>query len=198
DVDPLKAPKFWDEFLKLAEKNQIVLDPVNYQMLKGMMSIAKRKGAVEFIEGYNALKLIESFGVFYVTRMVMFPNSFHIFDEEEVVQDYFLNSGLVPESFSKKYKFSNSNLENGVQISDVLMGVLGKMFTYLRLSSQEEIIKNRDVMSEIALSNLGFVMMLLDRSENQCKAFLNHVASGYEHLKLPILFGAVKSEQELY
>ena len=189
DIESAKIPAFWDALLGAVEENKNVLNEVNYQMLRGMLQIAKRKKAVEFIQGFNAKKLIESFGVFYVTRMVMFPNSLHIFDEEEVIQDYFSTSGLVPQSFSLKYKFSNSHSEKGIQISDILMGLFGKMFTYLRQTEQAEIIKSRSSMGEVELSNLGYILMLMDKSEIECKAFLNHVASGYELIKVPILFG---------
>jgi len=119
----------------------------------------------------------------------MFPNSIHVFDEEFEIQEYFATCDIIPSQFEGRYRFANSETEVGIQVSDILMGFLGKLFTFLRKSPRADIEAVRSKLSDVGLSNLGFLLMLMDRSEKECNAFIHHVASVYDIEKMRVLYG---------
>ena len=60
-------------------------------------------------------------------RICLLKNSFHIFDVEKVVQDYIGQQTFVDDDRTLDiYRFATSHDEPGIQISDVIAGLLGE------------------------------------------------------------------------
>lgn len=188
DVIPKNTRAFCEDLLEHISRQEASVAHFNFQMIKGLLEMAREQRSLDFIEGYNPKKLIESFEVFYITRMLMFKNSQHIFDNEPHIAESFAASHLIAEKFKNIFKFVQSEDHHGIQISDVLMGLLGKMYTYVRDANLKDVSTLKDGLEPIAIENLKILEQIFSTSECENKAFLHHVASLYDLNKLKILF----------
>ena len=85
------------------------------------------------------------------------------------------------------YLFQNSKNEFGVQISDVIIGLIGKIFSYLTTSSNEDINQLKNKLSQLNCKNLSLLRQLILSSEKTNKAFLHTLISDNDRNKLSIL-----------
>jgi hypothetical protein len=72
--------------------------------------------------------LIDDFSSFYVSRIALFNNAVHILDMEEQIRDRLqamalTRGGIPPANFT----FVDSKTEPGIQLSDVVVGLLGNL-----------------------------------------------------------------------
>lgn len=186
NIAPQSREPFLNELIDLVERNAGLLhEEMNAMMLKGVLQAGRALDELAFIEGFPAHKLIEDFSAFYRNRVAVFKNAEHIMDMETEIRDAFediqLSYGGEPVT---NYRFSDSHSEAGIQLSDVTVGVIGKMHTYLSQTSAEEIDKDRAALTGAALKNAELLRDLIDNSNAANRAFLHHVASLHDIDKL--------------
>ena len=186
NLAPQNREPFLNELTYLVERSAGVLGKeINLIMLKGVLQAGRKLDELVFIEGFSARKLIEEFSIFYRNRVAIFKNAEHIMDMETSISDAFKK---VPLSSAGKpvtnYRFVASQSEPGIQLSDVIVGVLGKMHTYLCQTSAEDIHEDRLALSGAALANAELLRKLIDASNTANPAFLHHVASLHDMDKL--------------
>lgn len=192
DIPKDKLKGFVEKILELVENHEYddesEEEHFNHMMLKGLIQMARKQKSLEFIQGYKGKSLIDEFTTFYVNRIIRFENSRHCFDEEPVIANNVIRSELLrAKKIKKSFIFKKSHDEVGIQVSDVMVGVLGKLFTFMRLSTTEELIEFRKNLDDVSLENLHIIATLTDISATRCKAFLNRVVSHYDRVKEPIL-----------
>ncbi len=161
---------------------------LGHYMLKGIIQYGLRLDSLSFIEDNLPKILIDDFSNFYKSRVRLFNKSLHIFDEEPSIVAHFDSDVLFQEMFKGKYRFSCSRDEEGIQISDIVVGILGKMHTYFREFTASEIEYDRSHLGGTCLANLELINQLLSISDQESNAFLHHVASGYDLAKMRIFF----------
>ena len=75
--------------------------------------------------------LIDGFGAFYLHRLALFKNATHILDIEKTIETYLasldLRDGSTP---LQHFEFVDSRATLWVELSDALVGLLGKLFSY--------------------------------------------------------------------
>jgi hypothetical protein len=183
-LEPHERAPFVEDLLSLVERHADVVDHFNYMMLKGVIQAGRTLGSLVYIEGNPRHLLIERFSDFYRGRVTLFKNAHHVFDEEKSIQDSFLavklTSGGVP---FVNYRFADSKSEPGIQISDVVIGLLGKMHTYFVATSADEVSAARDDLSGASLENALLLRDLISISHEANIAFQQHIASGYDRDK---------------
>lgn len=169
---------FIAELLALVEEREHLFEHFPYHMLKGLLQMARGLDALPYLEGETPNVLIDGFGAFFANRLCLFKNGYHILDDEEQIEAY-----LESLQFSdhgeplRHYRFTNSKKEPGVQLSDVVSGLLGKFFTYLNRTKLPELEKDTAMMSATQLRNLTLLARLLDRSTDECPGFAQFVIS---------------------
>lgn len=84
----------------------------------------------------------------------------------------------------KNYRFADSKSEPGIQISDIVVGLIGKMYTYLTNTTHDEIATARSSLSGTSLKNAELLRDLIDASHEANIAFLNHVMSNNDINKM--------------
>lgn len=178
DLTPENRKPFLDELLRLLERSDGVLPEFNAMMLKGMLQVGRNLPSLDFIEGFTPHLLIESFGVFYLTRIAIFKYSSHILDMEDSIRDEI--EAMEPSSNGvpvTHYRFADSKSEPGIQVSDIVVGLIGKMHSYFAQNSREDISKTRVSLAGASLKNAELLRDLIDASHEANIAFLNHVSS---------------------
>lgn len=178
DLAPENRKPFLDELLGLLERNDDALPEFNAMMLKGMLQAGRNLPSLDFIEGFTPHLLIESFGAFYLTRIAIFRYSSHILDMEDSIRDEI--EAMKPSSNGAPvthYRFADSKSEPGIQVSDIVVGLIGKMHSYFAQNSREEISQARAALTGASLKNAELLRDLIDASHDANIAFLNHVSS---------------------
>ncbi|MAN65313.1 DUF3800 domain-containing protein [uncultured Hyphomonas sp.] len=188
-----RAP-FIDDLLALVERDQDSLPDYNSMMLKGALQRARRLPSFDFIEGYTAHELLGTFALFYLTRIAVFKHAFHILDMEDTVRDEMI--ALAPSSNGvpvENYKFCDSKSETGIQVSDVIVGVLGKMYTYLVETPRDQVLTDQAALSGPSKTNADLLRDLIDEANVANTAFLNHVMSNSDVDKMNLFLGISRS-----
>jgi hypothetical protein len=131
--------------------------------------------------------LIDEFGTFYIGRIAMFKHASHILDMEEVIRDRLLETPLTSNGKPiTNFRFADSIAEPGIQVSDVVVGVLGKMYTYFTNTVRDEVAADRETLTGPSLENANLLRDLISASHEANVAFLNHVASMHDANKLDV------------
>ena len=147
-------------------------------MLKGVLQIAERLDSLPFLEDETPNVLINGFSPFFIQKICLFKNSEHIFDVEEVVKADISAIKFIDGACNlTNYRFADSKDEAGVQISDVITGILGKMFTFLNTTSASEIARLIGHPTDQQRKNLCLIKKLLQRTLEECPAFAHYTLS---------------------
>lgn len=178
DIAPENRRPFFDELLGLLEHTDGVIPEFNAMMLKGVLQAGRNLASLEFIEGFTPHLLIENFAVFYLSRIAVFKYSGHILDMEDSIRDeleaFHPSHRGAP---ATNYRFADSNSETGIQVSDVVAGLIGKMFSYFAQTPRSEVQSARSALEGTSLGNVHLMRDLIDTSHNSNIAFLNTVMS---------------------
>ncbi|WP_346658068.1 DUF3800 domain-containing protein [Bradyrhizobium sp. 157] len=159
--------------------------------LRGFRSL----GSLDFIEGFPSNLLIDEFSTFYRGRIATFKYSSHILDLEDTIRDQLLKTPLTSNGKPvKNFRFVDPKAEPGIQLSDVVVGLLGKMHTYLANAERDEDAADRETLSGPSLENANLLRDLLSASHEANIAFLNHVASVHDLDKLDLLLRFANGE----
>lgn len=170
--------------------------------LKGIISFTKKSktlnasgkaNLLQFLENGFASELIfiknnpdnillDGFLNFYVDGIEKFLNLFHVFDEENEIQNIIKSCDL--KIVENNYVFKNSKDDFYLQLSDVIAGLIRKFRKYLFSKSSEEIENDFCNMCKIQRNNLISLLMIIKRSEQENIFFLHDIDSVSEHDKL--------------
>jgi hypothetical protein len=150
----------------------------------GIVAPVGRKGVTE---GYPPNMLIDDFSTFYQGRIAVFKHATHVLDMEESIQDRFLQTPLT--SGGKPvthYRFADSKAEPGIQLADIVVGVLGKMHSYFTETPPDEVAADRANLTGTGLQNAELLRDLIAASHDATMAFLHHVSSMHDLDKLAL------------
>jgi hypothetical protein len=187
DLSPESRKPFLNDLIELLERNNIALSEFNTYLLKGVLQAGRELNSLVFIEGNTPNLLIDNFSIFYISRIAIFKYSSHILDMEESIRDHFMKmsitSGGAP---ATHYRFADSKDEAGIQLSDIIVGVLGKMHSYFTETSRDEVAVTRASLTGTSLQNSELLRDLISTSHDANVAFLHHIASAHDHDKLDL------------
>ncbi len=178
DVGKERAAEFAGELLDLVDVFHAQLQDFNYQMLRGVLQMALKLETLVFLAGGKQNVLLDDFSTFYIKRICILKYSQHVFDAEPRVRDQVEAHRLTDNGRPfRNYQFVDSHDCPGVQISDVVAGLLGKAFTFLNRNSMSELYALKQNLSDRQLRCLQYLVDLLDRSIAENVVFANFVIS---------------------
>ncbi len=190
DVGRTRRPIFVAELRDLLEARSGLIPDFNYQMLKGLLEIAAGLDSLPYLEDESPSILIDGFGDFYLHRLALFKNATHILDIETTIQAYLegldLCDGATP---LNNFTFVDSRATPWVQVSDALVGLLGKLFSYASNTPMGEIeagLANLNARQRAALDTL---IDVLDRSIEECAGFAHYIVSLEDHQRRSAILG---------
>lgn len=159
-------------------------------MVRGLLDMAGGIESLPFLEDDVPDQLVERFGDFYLSRLALFTSSQHVFDAEASVEAFLCTAELAQNGRPLDYfRFADSKDEPGIQLSDVVIGVVGKMFDFVAGHSAREIevvLQELTTQQRTTLANLA---TLIDRSIDQCPAFAHYIISGTDQHRAGLLLG---------
>lgn len=188
DVGRDRRGAFIGELFGLLEQHEQRLPHFEFYMLKGLLQIARDLPALPYLEDEEPNVLIDGFGSFFLNRLCLFKRSEHILDDEKQIEAYLrsldLDDGEAP---LRHFRFANSRSEPGIQLSDPVAGLLGKLFTYINRTSIEEIGADMSGLSAQERVSLTLLARLLDRSTDASPAFAQFVISDEDRRRAAFL-----------
>lgn len=184
---PESRRPFLNDLIALMEHYNAVLPEENATILKSVLKAGRGLASLDFIEGYPPNMLIDEFSTFYLGRLALFKHATHVFDMEESIQRRFLETPLTSGGEPvTHYRFADSKDEPGIQLADVVVGVLGKMHTYFIRTPWDRVAADRAALTGTSLRNTELLRDLISASHNANTSFLHHVSSLHDLDKLDL------------
>jgi hypothetical protein len=179
-----RAP-FLNDLIALVKRTHVPLRTAHAEILEQVLRKGLDLDGLVFIEDNAPLRLIDDFSSFYVSRIALFNNAVHILDMEEQIRDRLqamaLTRGGVP---AANFTFVDSKTEPGIQLSDVVVGLLGKLHSYFTQTRLQDVASLRAGLRGVSLANAELLKDCIARSHDANTAFLNHVMSAHDLQKL--------------
>jgi len=159
-----------------------------------MLKTAGKLEKMVFVQDNEESVLIDEYYYLYLDRCEVFSKSFHIFDEENEVQEKFKNIELCDNKGEiKNWMFIKSTENIYIQISDLVAGLLRRLFMFLDSYSIDEIKDISSTLSGIQIDNFLIILKLIDKSNTKSLYFIKNANSGKNIndrlIKLEILSG---------
>jgi len=168
NIDGKKVDEFMEDListLDIQEKSKH-----KYPHLSLFFKLFSTKEDAPFITNQRDYSLVDSFLDFYTRNVRLFCKAKHVFDEEESIiselETYNPIAGL-------RYNFVDSRQNTFIQVSDVIVGLIGRMYDFLSNISYEEIEKIS--LDEISYRNLSLLKKIIYRSSKACPAFIHTI-----------------------
>lgn len=160
-----KASEFVTSILNFLNETAKIPRSAADGLLKSMLKEATKLEELVFLVNNESHVLIDGLHNFYVRPVCLFRKSEHIFDEEMTVQrqlgDVDFRNGTKRVLFS----FVDSKQSFGVQLSDVVCGLLGKHFNFIEESSMQKLREVTKGLDETQRANLNLLGKLIDASD---------------------------------
>lgn len=125
--------------------------------------------------------LIDGLSVFYQHRAQSFPNSTHIFDEENEVEEAFLSMTAHSYMPLVRGRFVKSMDSPLTQLSDVVAGLFARYFNFIERNALEEMEEMRRGFNHVQRENIGLIRSLVEKTDAECPHMLLYVMSMREH-----------------
>lgn len=157
--------------------------------LKQILKESKKEESLPFIMDEEDYILLNNFSGFYLRPIYLFKNSTHIFDKEDSIES--LLSELVfkdGDDVLKSYSFENSKDNLYIQASDIFIGLVGKLSTFINTNSQADIESSIQNLSIYQLESLDIYLNLIKKSDSKNFALLHSIDSFEEMSKLKLLY----------
>lgn len=158
-------------FINKTEKNILEEDICYVNLLKRVLEDNQEE--LIFLKGKDK-KIEDSFSHFYLDKIANFPNSYHYFDEEDcIIEDWKDYNFQYRGKDWKNYEFINSKDNELIQLSDIIVGLIGKLNEFLNI--EEDISLSISKLNEQQKNNFGLFLRLLNSSADCNRFFLNDI-----------------------
>lgn len=158
------------------------------ESLRQILKETRKKGSLPFIMDEEDYVLINGFSHFYLRPIYLFNNSPHIFDNEDLIAEVLSKYTIMDGSEKlENFSFVDSKSNQLTQLSDVLVGLIGKLGSYLNTNNRENINAVFCALNPIQGENIDLLLELIDRSHDKNEGFLHAIDSFEEMSKIEVI-----------
>lgn len=187
DIHNNEVASFCDALVKwvmhldmCAESNSkefINFDQLILECIIQLLNSCRNSKVLTFLNHNDEDVLMDSYDIFYIRPIYMFCNSIHIFDEEPQIQKKLRTDDIViNQKKLNNYKFVNSKDDKWIQISDAIVGILGKLFVYVNSSTEKNIHFDITNLNNHQFDNIRKLISLIKCSERiSGKSFFHNI-----------------------
>ena len=185
---------FCKDLLSLLESRREMKEEEKF--LAGMLARAAESDGLVFLHDNDDYVMQENYAEFYAAPILQYQKSRHIFDEETTIQEIVKKQIATGENMADNFKFVKSETDIFVQLSDVVAGILGKLFKYINSTSVNQ--RRRDVegLSKLQVDNILLIDKLRIEAKRENLGFLCSISPLGETERLNVFFEMVKSRKE--
>lgn len=153
------------------------LEPTNdYSLILSLVEKGATLSDLVFIQENEPDELISSFDLIYTHQVYMYPNSTHNFDEEKEIQKRLNGKVFTYHGRKIEYQFLDSEKSLGIQLADVICGLMRSHFDFLDKSSEVEIVEAASSLNKRQKDTLVELNKLITKSDQQSNSFLHWIA----------------------
>ncbi len=148
------------------------------ELLRQMLKAAGKLGRLIFVQDNEPFMLIQEYYLFYTERCEIFSKSNHIFDEEPTVQKKIADLELYENGIQlNNWQFVKSHENIYVQVSDLIAGLLRKLFMFLDANSLTDIVAIAMKLNDAQVKNFTLLWMLISKSDDKSPLFIKNANS---------------------
>lgn len=166
------------------------------KFISGMLKRASKSAEMIFIQNNIDFVMQEDYSPFYIDPIIKFPKAMHHFDEELSIQNKVIETIVKYENGITNYEFVNSKDNTMIQISDLVAGLLGKMFTFINSIPDKDMRKTVINLNDVQISNSLAFNGLRRKSDLRNKGFLHSLTAIGILDKLNRFFNLVENEHK--
>lgn len=166
------------------------------KFLAGMLARASKSDELVFLHDNDNYIMQENYAEFYADPIRKYQKSTHIFDEEPAVQDIVKKQIALGENMADNFKFVKSETDIFVQLSDVVAGILGKLFKYINSTSVNQRRKDVEGLSKLQVDNILLIDKLRMDADRENPGFLCSIGPWDGIGTLNRFFEMVRSREE--
>ena len=154
-------------------------DPVFFlELLRQMLKTAGKLDELIFVQDNEPFMLIQEYYIFYTERCEIFSKSHHIFDEELTVQKQISDLELYEDGVQlNNWQFVKSHENIYVQVSDLIAGLLRKLFMFLDEYSLADILSIAMKLNDAQIKNFTILWKLISKSDEKSSLFIKNANS---------------------
>ncbi|HAW93641.1 MAG: hypothetical protein CML22_14215 [Rheinheimera sp.] len=159
NIERSQVSSFLDEISNFLDDQEVEDRSLATTILKQTISQASRYTGLElqFLHDNEPGELIGDFSVHFLHCTYLFKNASHTFDKETYVEKILANLELRDGANKLNYKFIDSKESLGVQISDVIAGLIGRHFGFISEHTLPVLREKKENFSQVQLHNLSLV-----------------------------------------
>lgn len=158
-------------------------------LLKQILKESKKQKSLPFIMDEEDFVLLKDFSNFYLRPIYLFKNSTHIFDREDTIRsilsEFIFCDG---EKIVDCYSFEDSKDNLYIQASDIFVGLVGKLSTFINTHSRTDIENSIQNLSAFQVESLDLYLELVKKCDRKNIAFFHSIDSIEEMSKLRLLY----------
>ncbi|MFL0533163.1 DUF3800 domain-containing protein [Bacillus anthracis] len=176
------SPAFYDGIINCIKPLKPIKNPDNSGLQQKIDLIeafrdGRKKEPIFLINNEDKI-LIKEYYVMYARSVYMFKNAFHLFDEESSVQNEIKRTGIKLDQVEmKNYEFIRSDSNIFIQLSDITMGIIGKLFEFIKKFPIDNIENANISFDEHHQKGFNLLKALLHKSYQKNGAFRNMSAN---------------------
>lgn len=175
NVESEKLSLFYNKLIDIVKDNIDSNNIIDFILLKVLEIGSKQEEAV-FIQNEERGILLDDFSTFYRYRALMFPNSYHYFDNEILIEKTLSNfdntfNGKKLDNFS----FVDSQQANMIQLADVTVGYFARLFNFCKGKSSQELNAIRKKLGKNELEVLKLSKIIIDSSDKENTAYFHSI-----------------------
>ena len=168
---------------------------IGLESLRQLLKSARNLNELTFLCDNTPNTIIDNYYLFYLRPIGLFNNSTHTFDEELTVQKEFDKLEIYKDDqIFSDYQFVQSVDEELIQVSDCIVGLIGKYYKWINEISHEEILNLDSSLNEKQKQTLNLFAQVISKSEKESVYYVHSIESLDEHDKSArVLQWALKS-----
>lgn len=137
--------------------------------------------------------LIEQYHNMYLKNIYLFKNSFHNFDEEDEVENK-MGTIILDGRLLENYSFLESHNNIFIQLSDIIVGILGKLFEFIKPLRSEDVEYVYHSLNESQKEGFNLLKLLIHKSYEKNGAYRSMSMNLELNDKFDILMGFKERE----
>lgn len=158
------------------------------ESLRQILKEANRKETLPFIMDEEDYILLKDLSQFYLRPIYLFKKSVHFFDNEDSIKEILKEYKLLDEGHNiENYSFVDSVTNPLIQLSDVFVGIVGKLTQYLNTHSRQAIVEDFKVLTAIQQASIDLLIDVIDKADNHNIGFFYHTDANEEMSKMDLI-----------
>lgn len=150
--------------------------------LRQLLKDATKQKELIFLKGNSEEAVIEDYFSFYTRPIAIFHHAEHTFDNEYEIEKIFVKYDFYDGDIKlENYKFVDSINSPFVQVSDCIVGLLGRYYTYINNIDIHQACQLPTILSERQRKTLRVLAQLIMKSEKLSKLLIHSTESIEEH-----------------